>query len=403
MCAFSSPKGEQAKTDVDRIKRSIATMRNRWQVEDREANAVTVRAFRFDDLFAEIFKFSLAPTTSNESKTLNVSIVEEAHKADDNKRSDEIDPMLSSTGGFTIQIGVGCTRTCDFKKGCDGELPGSVAIVVPVDQVIIDRRKKYEQSGNARHLEYEKAFERELRKKGRENPEIRRNFYLEDMVEEGNFVARERLLSCGRAFTVKVPIETLSLGIDWGRVSDSTWAVIGNDQNDVIDFLKLPHVPYEQQIELLNAWLAKKRVEAGPDGSQAEFTYEQRINAVRGDSTGQGDMPMEYLQNHTRLPVSQDSHVKFTLQSKNEMYLNFESAIYRELGDPLRFSYPADHALAGEFEDQMVALVREYKGDGEYLSVHHPDTPGALDDAPDATALMLMGAARGAVGDILFV
>lgn len=51
----------------------------------------------------------------------------------------------------------------------------------------------------------------------------------------------------------------------------------------------------------------------------------------------------------------------------------------------------------------MTTLVREYKGDGEYLSVHHPDTPGALDDAPDATALMLMGAARGAVGDILFV
>lgn len=49
-------------------------------------------------------------------------------------------------------------------------------------------------------------------------------------------------------------------------------------------------------------------------------------------------MPMEYLQAHIRLPVSQDSHVKFTLQSKTEMYLNVESAIYRELGDPLRFT-----------------------------------------------------------------
>ena len=403
MCAFSSPKGEQAKTDVDRVKRSIVSLRERWQVEDREFNAVTVRAFRFDQLFAEIFKFSLAPTTSNESKTLNVSIVEEAHKADDLKRSDEIDPMLSSTGGFTIQIGVGCTRMCDFKKGCDGELPGSVAIVVDVDQVIADRRKKFEQSGNPRHLEYEHAFARELRKKGRENPEIRRNFYLEDMVEEGNFVSRERLLSCGRASSVQIPLATLSLGIDWGRVSDSTWAVIGNDQNDVIDFLKLPHVPYEQQIELLNAWLAQERSETRDDGAKVTFTYEQRINAVRGDSTGQGDMPMEYLQAHTRLPVSQESHVKFTLQSKNEMYLGFESALYREPDDPLRFSYPADHELAAEFEEQMTALTREYKGDGEFLSVHHPDTPGARDDAPDATALCLLGASRSAVGDILFV
>lgn len=69
------------------------------------------------------------------------------------------------------------------------------------------------------------------------------------------------------------------------------------------------------------------------------------------------------------------------------MYLNFESAIYRESGEPLRFSYPAYRALAAECEEQMTVLVREYKGDAEYLGVHHPDTPGALDDAPDATAL----------------
>jgi hypothetical protein len=62
--------------------------------------------------------------------------------------------------------------------------------------------------------------------------------------------------------------------------------------------------------------------------------------------------------------VGEESHVKFTLQSKNEMYLNFESAIYREPGDPLRFSYPADHELAGAFEEQMTTLVREYKGMG---------------------------------------
>ena len=53
MRAFSSPKGEQAKTDVDRIKRSVAQFRDRWQVEDREFNAVTARAYRFDDLVAE--------------------------------------------------------------------------------------------------------------------------------------------------------------------------------------------------------------------------------------------------------------------------------------------------------------------------------------------------------------
>jgi hypothetical protein len=68
----------------------------------------------------------------------------------------------------------------------------------------------------------------------------------------------------------------------------------------------------------------------------------------------------------------------------------------------MRFSYPADHPLAAEFEEQMARLIGEYKGDGEYLSVHHPEEPGARDDAPDSTALALFGAANGGIGDILF-
>lgn len=98
-----------------------------------------------------------------------------AHKADDLQRSDEIDPMLVSIGGFSIYIGVDPTRICDFKQGCDGDLPG-LAIIVPVDDAIADRRSEYEQDHSAKHPECEKAFRRELRKKGRDNPEIRRNF-----------------------------------------------------------------------------------------------------------------------------------------------------------------------------------------------------------------------------------
>ena len=106
--------GEQSETSLDRIKLSVQKLSQRWQVEDREFNAATVRAYRYHELFREIFKFSLAPTTSNESKTLNVLIVDEAHLADDTKRSNELDPMLSSTGGVTFFIGAGCTRLGDF-------------------------------------------------------------------------------------------------------------------------------------------------------------------------------------------------------------------------------------------------------------------------------------------------
>lgn len=112
MAPFASPKGEQAKTDVDRVKKSITQLREGWQVEDREFNATTIRAYRFDELFAEIYTFSLSPTTQNESKTLNLLIVEESHKADHKKRSDELDSMLASTDGTTWHFGVGCRVSC---------------------------------------------------------------------------------------------------------------------------------------------------------------------------------------------------------------------------------------------------------------------------------------------------
>ena len=415
MAGFASPKGEQAKTDIDRVKKSVQKMRERWQVEDREFNAVTVRAFRHDALHAEIFKFSLAPTTSNESKTLNLLVVEEAHLADDMKRSNELDPMLASTGGVTWMIGVGSTRLCDFKRGCDGQLPESMAVVVPVDEVIRDRRKKYEATAELKHLEYEKAFNRELRKKGKNNPELRRNYYLEDQVEAGNFVSRERFVSCGRTEWQRkngllIPVDDLTLAIDWGRVSDSTWAGLMTRNFDLLAMWKIPRERYERQIEALLSELRAPRKclksfknDRGEVIQQEEeFTYFDRISTVRGDSTGMGDFPMEYLQEHSGLPVGQDGLVKFTPESKNEMYTIFEAAVFRDAGDPLRFSYWFGDPLAGELEEQTTTLIREYKSDRQLLSPHAPEEPGAHDDAPTMLALDCLGAAIGKVGDIVF-
>jgi hypothetical protein len=43
----------------------------------------------------------------------------------------------------------------------------------------------------------------------------------------------------------------------------------------------------------------------------------------------------------------------------------------------------------------MTKLLSKYEGDGEYLSMHHPDDPYAEDDAPDATALALFATSGG--------
>lgn len=134
---------------------------------------------------------------------------------------------------------------------------------------------------------------------------------------------------------------------------------------------------------------------------EEEIDYFSRIVGVARDSTGMGDFPMEFFQSHSGLPVGQESLVKFTLQSKHEMYSKWEAALFRDAGEPMRFSYLADHPLTAAFEEQATRLVREYKGDGEYLSVHHPDEPDAH-DYPDSTALMVTKAASGKIGEILF-
>lgn len=72
-----------------------------------------------------------------------------------------------------------------------------------------------------------------------------------------------------------------------------------------------------------------------------------------------------------------------------------------QLQYPMRFSYTADRRLASEFENQMMKLVREHKGDGECLPVHPDDDPSAKGDPPEATALCLLAAKAGDTGELL--
>ncbi len=41
------------------------------------------------------------------------------------------------------------------------------------------------------------------------------------------------------------------------------------------------------------------------------------------------------------------------------MYVNFETVLFKDSADTMRFTYSADHPLADEFEEQMVAPIRE--------------------------------------------
>lgn len=118
------------------------------------------------------------------------------------------------------------------------------------------------------------------------------------MVEEGNFVSRERLLPCAREPNILVPFDTLFLGLNWCRVTDQTIATIGNDHNDVLEWFAYPKPRYEEQIELVIADLKrprKRKTLVYEKVVEEEIDHFSTIVGVAGDSTGMGDFPMEFL------------------------------------------------------------------------------------------------------------
>ena len=66
-------------------------------------------------------------------------------------------------------------------------------------------------------------------------------------------------MACARPAGVIVPMDQLFVGIDWAPRSDFTWVTVVIHQNDVIDWLKAPHVTYPEQVDLIRVWMAQYR------------------------------------------------------------------------------------------------------------------------------------------------
>jgi len=124
-------------------------------------------AYRGKALHAELFKFSLGANTSNESKTLQPPGDRRSTKINDKKRRDDLRQCWFRRRESSIFIGVG-TAFCDFKRGCDGTLANSVAVVVAWMRSLRTRRKAYEETATLPTSPTSIRFQIELRKYGRD-------------------------------------------------------------------------------------------------------------------------------------------------------------------------------------------------------------------------------------------
>lgn len=374
-----APQREQTKTDFDRIKEKLLLVQQAGfdGIADEESNQTTMMLSNRSFVYA----FPLSPTSNPESKTADLIFFEEANGIDDRQKKNKADPMLASTNGPEISIGVGGYRKNYFNKRITN---GENLIVVDDDEVLKERREAYLIDGNEFHLNYEAFVYAKRDDWGVDSDEYKTQFKCLFVLGSGQFVTEEMWQSLlAPRVTDHKPEHPCVAGLDTAKHPDSTvcWVKCTVCKQRV-GLLELRGENYGDQFQMITGFDTEKGEQG--DGFLTKF----RIVAIAIDSTGQGDFMPDMFHKHTRW---QDEHtglyrVKFSLQSKNDIYKNYQNAIINKL-----FTIADDEntAESRKCKEQHLDLQKEYKG--EFLSVHHPDdsVSGEVmhDDYPDAGAL----------------
>ena len=372
-----SPTNEQTKTDIDRNDTrmngvNIELRKNLWdafELTKLESNAKTIRiGDSKGNERATTFCFSLAPTTSNESKTLHLAIFEESQAIDDEKTKIEANPMLTQTNGLKIYIGTGGYRQCDFKKAID---EGKNVFKFDADRVIKDYNKLYRETGDERYLGYGRYVQKEIDKYGKDSDYIKTQYYLQFITERGNMITRSVLEKCKYVDDIPKNTDSVEVGIDWGKMHDRTVVSVVDYNFRIRDWLVLSGDGYTEQIPAIVEWVENK------------MGY--NVERYKCDSTGNQDTNREILQKLTSARVD---GVHMNLQNKSEIYKQFLRSI-ETTDDDIKLKYPANHKYTPDFEREMLDMEKEYKTVAGYLSCHHPNKSNAFDDFPDSVALAI--------------
>lgn len=401
---FFAPKEQQVKTSFDRLKDYLPAFAQAFRMRYRESNATTLVMERPVDhngityylKACTFYAYTLGEGAHVESKTLHRAYVDEAQDVDDFKVNKEVRPMLSTTGGCLFRIGVAGYKNCEFKMAIDDNRN---AIVVPVHDVIKQRREVYDKTQDERHLLYEKFYHNMVKEVGGEGVDfIRTQFLLEWIVDRGNMTTRQKLETCRR--------ENMSWGkdvephvvvsVDLAKKSDSTVITATTVLGQRIRAWELRGHNYNEQYPIICEvckMLEDGEVMTRDDGTPQKF----KVKLIRVDTTGStGDAAAEALEAHPDCHWTVE-YFYFAPQNKHNLYNQFLSMI--EMTNSIangtiedtgqrRFEYWAGDPCLEQFEYQMLSMEKEYKGAaGNMLSCHHPDAAGARDDHPDSSAM----------------
>lgn len=378
--AIFAPQIEQAKTDFERLKTAMRRIKEMIVISEKQQQEVKEQENAKTIVLPDGSSCYIAPVTTTskpESKSVNLTILEESQDIDDKILMERIWPIGATTNAPRIYIGTAGTRICHFLRLGQA----NKGLKLYFEEIVKQRREVFERTKDATHLIYEQTVRQEIEERGLEADEIQRPYFGKWLIGTGQFMTMEDLQKIedpNRKLTYQEQTSDSFIGIDTAKHPDSTVVVVlryntEKKLKEVINWLELRGDNYQDQFDIIR-----------------EFIKHYRVLGIAIDSTGQGDFMPDMFEKHTEWSDEKSGlyRVKFSAVSKDMMYKNLKVSI-RELLTTL----PNMSTNKGErFKLQLLDLQQEYKG--QLLSVHHPDDANAHDDFPDAWALAEWAYAR---------
>jgi hypothetical protein len=245
-----APKQQQSGIIYGRIRQRAQRESSLEIYSDPDIN-VAVAASRGDLVSWTNGSFVTAQTASESSTveglTFHLIIIDEAQLVGEVKLSKEIAPMLAATNGSMIKIGTANALRGNFRKSIiynveTEKLTGKRNhFEFPYTHVIVDKRRRYEETKDPKHLAYEKWVSGELKRLGGniENEEFRQNFRLLWQEANAGAIDRDAFAEAGDYLLEAVTSgysRRYVAGLDYGRKRDCTILTIAEvDDVPIID------------------------------------------------------------------------------------------------------------------------------------------------------------------------
>ena len=312
--------------------------------------------------------------TTKEGRSAHIIVRDEKHLGDDEIFKDELEPAMSTTGGVDIWVGNGGFRQCRAKELSEVKnTPDITVIRLDYTYMRIAMKLEYERTKNPMFLRWIESQDKYIADHGIDSDEVQKNLYLKWIVEVGNFISFEQLITHRReAMSFGTRLADCGLDFAKGENGDETVATITDYERNIRTW-EIFKGEYPDQIEEIALWLP-----------QQAAIHNVSLRFIYCDSTGVGDPVKAYLKQKMRVPVR---GIPFSVQNKDIMAKKLQKAFYAKT-ERERLTYPADHEHTAKFEKQFKNLLKERRTTGQ-LNLTHGTGKHDHDDFPQSCALSL--------------